>query len=206
MLMPGAKMVHARVAINLRGTIVPPNQPFHVMYAEGFEVGDAYSQAIDAILAHPELSQWEYLYTQETDNLVPSDILLRLIADLEEHPEYACVGGLYWTKGSEWTPESGVPQIWGDITDPIVNYRPQAPRPGEIVECYGTGMGANLWRLSMFKDTRFPRPLFRTKASIEGVGTQDLAFWGEARKLGYRCAVDCRILVGHMDVNTGRVY
>jgi hypothetical protein len=61
-------------------------------------------------------------------------------------------------------------------------------------------MGFNLWRMSMFKDEKLPRPLFRTKSSAEeGVGTQDLAFWGEARKHGYRCAVDCRVLVGHFD-------
>jgi hypothetical protein len=61
-------------------------------------------------------------------------------------------------------------------------------------------MGFNLWRMEMFKDKRLPRPLFRTKAGSEGVGTQDLAFWGEARKLGYRCGIDCSVLVGHYDV------
>ena len=68
-------------------------------------------------------------------------------------------------------------------------------------------MGFNLWRLSMFKDERLPRPLFRTKASLaEGFGTQDLAFWTEARKFGYRCAVDCGTRVGHLDPNTDIVW
>ncbi|MEL4403161.1 hypothetical protein AAEJ42_23345, partial [Shewanella algae] len=79
-------------------------------------------------------------------------------------------------------------------------YRPQPPVPGQLVECYGTGMGFNLWRMSMFKDKRIKKPWFKTKASKEeGVGTQDLAFWGEARKYGYRCAIDCDVLVGHYE-------
>jgi hypothetical protein len=113
------------------------------------------------------------------------------------------LGGLYWTKG-----EGGVPQIWGDPRDPVLNFRPQVPVPGELVECCGTGMGFNLWRMSMFKDDRLRRPWFRTLTGIEGtgVGTQDLYFWGDARKCGYRCAVDCGVLVGHLDTSTGDVW
>ena len=32
-----------------------------------------------------------------------------------------------------------------------------------------------------------------------GVGTQDLYFWGDARKYGYRCAIACDVKVGHYD-------
>jgi hypothetical protein len=68
------------------------------------------------------------------------------------------------------------------------------------VECYGTGMGFNLWRTDMFRDPKLRRPWFRTLASAEeGIGTQDLYFWGDARKYGYRAAVDCSVLVGHFD-------
>ena len=121
--------------------------------------------------------------------------MLKLLERMEKHPEFACIGGLYWTKG-----EGGVPQIWGDPKDPQINFRPQPPVTNELVECCGTGMGFNLWRLSMFKDDKLRKPWFKTLASKEqGVGTQDLYFWGDARKYGYRCAVDCAILVGHYD-------
>jgi hypothetical protein len=161
----------------------------------GMEVGDAYSNAIQEVLNHPELSQWEYILTVETDNAPPPDGLVKLIEDMEAHPEYACIGGLYWTKG-----ESGVPQIWGDPKDAQLNFRPQVPRAEEVQECCGTGMGFNLWRMSMFKDERLRRPWFKTVAGKEGVGTQDLYFWGDARKYGYRCAIDNRIRVGHYDL------
>lgn len=201
-VLPAGASISTRTALNLRSLILPPNQPWHFVAAEGYEVGDAYSQAIAQIVDHPELGQWEYLLTVEHDNLAPSDGVVKLIAQMEAHPEFACIGGLYWTKG-----EQGVPQIWGDITDPVPNYRPQAPVPGELVECWGTGMGFNLWRLSMFKDPKLRRPWFKTLASKEeGTGTQDLYFWGDARKHGYRCAIDCSVLVGHLDTTTGVVW
>ena len=198
-LLPAGKTIPTRVALAWRGMILPPNQPWHFMAIEGEEVGMAYNRAIEQILAHPDLSQWEYILTVEHDNLMPSDGVLKLIKRLDEHPELDCVGGLYWTKG-----EGGVPQIWGDPKDPVVNFRPQPPVPGELVECCGTGMGFNLWRLDMFK--KLPKPWFETKASANGVGTQDLAFWGEARKHGHRCAIDCGVLVGHLDPSTGIVW
>jgi len=111
----------------------------------------------------------------------------------EAHPEYACIGGLYFTKGP-----GGVAQIWGDPRDPVNNFRPQPPRPGELVECCGTGMGFNLWRLDMFRDPDLRKPWFKTQTE-GGVATQDLYFWADARKQGYRCGVDCSIQVGHYD-------
>lgn len=197
-ILPASNSMSTKVALSHWNLIFPPNNGVARILAVGMEVGEAYSQAIEQVLAHPDLGQWEYLLTIEHDNLPPPDGVLRLIETLDARPELSCVGGLYWTKG-----EGGVPQIWGDPADPVLNFRPQAPRVGEVVECCGTGMGFNLWRLSMFRDGRLPRPLFRTKCdAAEGVGTQDLAFWGEARKHGYRCAVDCRVLVGHWDAAT----
>jgi len=198
-LIPSAHMIPAKVALSHWNLITPPNQPFYRVLALGLEVGDAYSQAIEALVGHPELGTWEYLLTIEADNMPPPDGLLKLLKRMEAHPEFACIGGLYWTKG-----EGGVPQIWGDVTDPVGNYRPQAPVPGQLVECYGTGMGFNLWRLAMFKDPKLRRPFFKTRSSLEeGTGTQDLYFADDARKHGYRFAVDCDCLVGHHDHTTG---
>jgi hypothetical protein len=196
MLIPAGETIPSKVYLSHCSLIFPPNQASHRMLAMGMEVGEAFSNAIAEILAHPDLSQWEYLLTIEHDNCPPADGLVRLIQRMEEHPEFSCLGGLYWTKG-----EGGVPQIWGDIKDPVQNFRPQPPDPeGGLVECWGTGMGFNLWRLSMFKDERLRRPWFKTLAGMDGVGTQDLYFWADARKHGYRCAIDCSVKVGHYDM------
>lgn len=195
MLIPAGATIPTKVYLSHCALVFPPNQAAHRMAAIGMEVGEAFSNAIAEIIGHPELGQWEYLLTIEHDNTPPVDGLVKLIKRMEDHPEFACIGGLYWTKG-----ESGVPQIWGDPKDPVMNFRPQPPVPGQLVECCGTGMGFNLWRLKMFKDERLRRPWFKTVAGKDGVGTQDLHFWSDARKYGYRCAIDCDVLVGHYDM------
>ena len=196
-LIPASEMIPTKVYLSHCGLMFPPNQSVHRMAAIGMEVGLAFSDSIAQILEHPELGNWEYLLTIEHDNIPPADGVLKLLKRMDEHPEFACIGGLYWTKG-----EGGVPQIWGDPKDPVLNFRPQPPQAGQLVECCGTGMGFNLWRMSMFKDQKLRRPWFKTIAGNEGIGTQDLYFWGDARKHGYRCAIDCDVLVGHYDVGS----
>jgi len=193
-ILPSAALIPAKVALSHWNLAFPPNNGVVRILALGDEVGVAYSQAIEQVLAHPELSQWEYILTIEHDNMPPPDGVMKLIEQMEAHPEFSCIGGLYFTKG-----EGGVAQIWGDPNDPVVNFRPQNPDPnGGLVECCGTGMGFNLFRLSMFKDDRLRKPWFHTQVK-NGCSTQDLYFWSNARMYGYRAAIDCSIRVGHHD-------
>lgn len=193
LILPTADAIPAKVALAYMNLAFPPNNGVLRILAQGMEVGDAYSTALEQILAHPDLQGWEYLLAIEHDNLPPPDGLLTLLAQLEVHPEFAAIGGLYFTKG-----EGGVAQIWGDPTDPVTNFRPQLPIPGQLVECCGTGMGFTVFRLKIFRDPRLRRPWFKTQ-TIGGVSTQDLYFWSDARKFGYRCAIDCDVRVGHYD-------
>jgi hypothetical protein len=193
-LTPAGGHIPTKVVASWLNLYPPPNNKFFRMFALGMEVGEAFSTAIENILSHPELSQFKYLITAEHDNIPQPDALVKLLEAMEEHPEFSCIGGLYWTKG-----ECGVPQIWGDPRDPQINFRPQPPVPGMLVECVGTGMGFNAWRLDMFKDSKLRKPWFVTQKE-GGVATQDLYFWSDARKNGYRCAVHCGIPIGHYDV------
>jgi len=201
-ILPAGDSIPAKVALSHWNLGFPPNNGVVRILAQGMEVGDAYSSAIDNVLGHPDLKDWEYILTIEHDNMPPSDGVIRLLEQMEAHPEFACVGGLYFTKG-----EAGVAQIWGDPKDPILNYRPQLPDPaGGLVECCGTGMGFNLWRISMFRDPVLRHPWFKTLKGGEGMATQDLYFWQDARKHGYRCAIDCSVRVGHFDVAADMVW
>ena len=202
-LMPAGELIPFKVVCALRNLYTPPNQPFIFHGAQGMEVGEAYSESLTWILQHPDLKDWEYLLTVEHDNLPPADGLVKLLERMEEHPELAAIGGLYFTKG-----EGGVPQIWGNPKEPL-NFRPQLPDlNGGLVECCGTGMGFTLFRLAMFHDQRLRRPWFKTLKGSEGqgVGTQDLYFWGDAQKYGYRCAIDCSVRVGHYDYKSDIVW
>ena len=195
LIIPCIGSVPVKVVSSWWNMYFPPNQKVIKMYPVGMEVGSAYSECIEQILAHPDLKNYKYIMTLESDNVPQPDAAVRLLQQMDAHPEYACIGGLYYTKG-----EGGQPQIWGDINDPVLNFRPVPPRAGELVECNGTGMGCNIFRLDMFKDDRLRRPWFKTTASqAEGCFTQDLWFWSDAKKNGYRCAIDCSVLVGHWD-------
>lgn len=196
-IVPSSDLMPAKVALSLWSLAFPPNNGVVRILALGQEVGEAYSNAIEQILTHPDLKDWEYILTCEADNLPPADGVLKLIERMEDHPEFSGIGGLYFTKGP-----GGVAQIWGDVKDPVQNFRPQPPDiSGGLVECCGTGMGFNLWRMAMFKDEKLRKPWFKTLNGKEGLGqgTQDLYFATDARKYGYRFAVDCSVKVGHLD-------
>lgn len=193
-ILPTANMMSAKVALSHWNLIFPPNNGVVRILAIGAEVGAAYSEAIEGVLAHPELSQWEYILTIESDNMPPADGVLKLLKDMDEYPQYDCIGGLYFCKG-----DGGCAHIWGDPKDPVLNFRPQVPVPDTVMECNGSSMGFHLWRTKMFKDKKLRKPWFKTIAGSEGVGTQDLYFWGDAKKHGYRTAVDTSVKVGHWD-------
>jgi hypothetical protein len=194
-VIPAADTIPAKVCLSMWNLCFPPNNGVVRILTQGMEVGSGYSAAIEGVLTHPQLTEWEYILTMEHDNSPPADGVLKLLRQMDAHPEFSSLGGLYFTKG-----EGGVAQIWGDIKDPLQNFRPQPPDPaGGLVECYGTGMGFNLFRLSMFKDQRLRRPWFKTQTE-NGISTQDLYFWSDARKYGYRCAIDCSVKVGHYDL------
>lgn len=195
--------IHPKVAASWMSMYNPPNQKVCRLFAVGMEVGEAYSRCIENVLAHPELSKYKYILTVETDNLPNPDSFIKLLSQMEDHPEYACIGGLYFTKG-----EGGCAQIWGDPNSHPLNFRPQLPDlAGGLVECNGTGMGFNLFRMEMFKDERLRKPWFKTTSSMEeGIYTQDLYAWTDFKKHGYRAAIDCSVKVGHIDVGSGEVF
>jgi hypothetical protein len=195
-VLPAAEKVSAKCMLSWWNLMFPPNNGVVKWLALGDEVGVAYSTAIEQILAHPDLSQWEYLLCLEHDNAPPADGLIKLIERMETHPEFAAIGGGYFTKG-----EGGVFQAWGDPRDPTPNFRPQVPDPnGGLIECCGTGQGFTLFRLAIFKDPKLRKPWFVTQKK-DGLSTQDLYFWSDARKNGYRCAIDCSVKVGHHDLD-----
>lgn len=193
---PAGGSIPTKVVAAWESMMCPPNNKLVRITTLNMEVGEAYSKCIESILSHPDLSNWKYICTREHDNTMPSDGLIKLLRRMEENPEYSAIGGLYFTKGIE-----GVAQIWGDPNEFPLNFRPQKPNAeGNLQECTGTGMGFTVFRLDMFKDPKLRKPWFKTLADAsDGYASQDLYFWGDARKHGYRCAVDCSVKVGHYD-------
>jgi hypothetical protein len=194
---PTRGMIPYRVVQAMMSLFRPMNQKvIGPIFAVGMEVGVAYNGMIESILANEELAKYKYILTIEEDNIPPADGLLKLYESIDK---YDVVQGLYWTKG-----EGGQPMIYGDPKVMPKNFIPQLPRLNEVMECNGLGMGFALFKLDMFKNPALPKPWFKTVQEITPGGarayTQDLFFYEEAAKHGYRFACDCRILVGHLDV------
>jgi hypothetical protein len=223
-IVPTRGSIHHRVVTSWLGLIPPMNQkrtpPQFVtpqtdarsmLFASGHEVGRAYDEMIKHVLANPELSKWKYILTLEDDNLPPPDAHIRLLESIE-WGKFDAVGGLYFTKG-----EINMPMCYGDPDHfkktGELEFRPRdirsAIQSGNVVECNGIAMGCSLYRLDLFRE--IPAPWFVTVNDVvEGGGaqcfTQDLWFCQKAKQAGKRFAVDTRVKVGHLDVNTGEVY
>ena len=200
-IIPTRGVIHAHVLQSWFSLQVPMNNRFIRLFGINMEVADSYNQMIASVLANPELATWKYILTLEEDNIPPPDGLLKLIEALEEH-KLDVVGGLYWTKGIE-----GQPMIYGSPEVTPKSFLPQVPITDVVQRCNGLGMGFNLFRLSIFKDERIPRPWFRTiQEFIPGQGvkamTQDLYFYENAGNVGYKFASANHVRVGHFDASS----
>ena len=200
-IIPADSLIPAKCALAIWGLVFPPNNGVVRILCQGTEVGAGYSAAIEGVLAHPELSTWEYILTIEQDCGCPQDGVLKLCEEMEAHPEFAAISGSYFTKGI-----NGVWQCWGDPNDPITNFRPRVPQASGLVEACGLGMGFCLFRLKMFKDPALRRPWFVTQKDKNGVSTQDLYAWSDFRKCGYRCAVSADVKCGHYELATDTMW
>ena len=210
LICPTRGMIPLKVVQSWLNLMTGMNQGFFRLFVENMEVGEAYSHAVSEILKNPALSKFRYVLTVEEDNILPPDALLNLQAAMDQRTDLGnkpdAVGGLYWTKGM-----AGQPMIYGDPRERPTNYIPQIPKIDCLQECNGLGMGCTLFRMDMFRDEKIPRPWFKTIQEYkpgEGtrLGTQDLMFFGNAQKAGYRFACDTRVRVGHMDPSTGEVW
>lgn len=169
------------------------NAPLVKMCIEGYEVGEAYNQALISILSTDVLKNFQYLLTLEEDNLVSPDSLLKLYSCIEK---YDAVSGLYWMKGPD-----GCPHIWGDPKEPFT-YTPQPIRE-DLQETNGLSMGFTLYRMDIFKNPGFEHgKWFKTGDGM----TQDLYFCKRAKELGYRFAVNTQCKIGHLDINDNTIW
>ena len=210
-VIPTRGMIPHQVVGAWQGLISPMNQKRALLFASGHEVGEAYNAMIANILANPELSKWKYILTLEDDNIPPPDAHVRLLESIE-WGKYDAVSGLYFTKG-----EHNMPMAYGDPAEyartGVLDFRPRDVREalaaGQIMPVNGIAMGCSLYRLELFRE--IPPPWFVTVADvIPGKGvqcfTQDLSFCERAVKKGKRFAVDMRVKIGHLDMNSGTVY
>jgi hypothetical protein len=190
---PTRGVIKCKVVSSWIGLSRPMNQNVcGPIFFEGDEVGVAYEKAFESILTSPQFKDFKYILTTEEDNIPPSDGLLKLYESIKD---YDCVGALYWTKGVD-----GQPMIYGSPAVMPMNFVPQKPIPETVQPCNGLGMGFNLWKIdSLRKKLKdMPRPWFRTVQERNSAWTQDLFFFFNSAKYGFKVACDTRCKVGHL--------
>jgi hypothetical protein len=123
----------------------PLNTKVHHYSVGGRTVHDARNEIVARALA----LNASHVYFVDDDTAPPPDALMRLLAR-----DRAIVSGLYYAKTS--------------IPQPLVLHGRWAGTakswtPGEVVECYGHGMGCTLIRCEVFTD-------LATRGAVEGTG------------------------------------
>lgn len=201
-VIPSRDLWYPRVVMSWFAMMLPMNQKVARFPIIGSEIGEAYSNFVSMVLEHSELRTWKYMLTLETDNIPPADGLLKLYESIDD---YDAVSGLYFTKGP-----GGQPMIYGDPMTPL-NFYPQIPQPNSVQRCNGLGMGFTLFNIKMFKDPKLSKPFFKTQQEVvPGKGvcayTQDLYFFEQAARAGYKFAVDTRVAVGHYSFEEDMVW
>lgn len=169
---------------------MPMNQKVQRLSIINAEVGQAYNATVEMILR--DSIKWKYMLTLETDNLPPRDGLLKLYESIDK---YDAVGGLYWMKGP-----LGSAHIYGDPLKPEDGMLPQVPLDDQVQPCLGMGMGFTLFNVDAFR--KVEGPWFQTEQDT----TQDLYFFKKAAEKGLKFAVDTRVKVGHMDLDTRKIW
>lgn len=212
LIVPTRGMIHHKTVACLQSLMAPMNQKRALIFAAGDEVGKAYDRLVANVLENPELNKWKYIMTIEDDNLVPQDAHIRLLESIEHGQKFDAVSGIYFTKG-----DYNMPMAYGDPEEyrrtNVIEFKPRdtrdALRNGHLMEVNGIAMGCGLWRMDLFRE--LPPPWFVTVADVipdKGpmAMTQDLYFCKRAREAGKRFAVDFRVKVGHLDINSGQVF
>ena len=105
----------------------------------------------------------------------------------------------------------GKPMCYGKPDVFPVNFVPFMPEADTVTRCNGLGMGFTLFKMDIFKNKKLQKPFFETVQKytpgqgVEGY-TQDLKFFENAGKLGYKFACDSRVKVGHYDFQNDQMW
>lgn len=210
---PTFGMVHVRFMGSLYNLRHPLNRIIRQTYSIGREVGEARNElaAMAVAATDPPCSHLLFL---DDDLVFHPDLLLTLLA--HNRP---IVSGLYYTKSTVPTPlvlhgeYEGVATQW---------------RPGDLVECFGHGMGLCLIETDLLSQiaessdlgtdanghpqwfrTVKDEPLHRPDGTlVQQSQTEDLYFLSHVRRLGVQPVVDtsAAAFAWHLDTKTQRAF
>jgi hypothetical protein len=194
-------VVSSVVAERLLAQSSQMNQKFVRIPVLGSNKYHSFNSTIEQIITSPVFANFKYILLMEDDIIPPYDGLHRLFESIKN---FDVVSGLVWEKGEE-----GKPQIFGNPKYIPGSYTHVGPENETVQPCLGVSTKYTLFKLSIFRDEKVPKPWFRIIPNHEtGKKSQipDMYFFDNIHKLGYTVAVDTRIKVGHAEINSDIVW
>lgn len=138
----------------------------------------------------------DFIVMYDDDMMLPPDMIVKMIEDMEQHPEIDILAGLAFMRSA---PHYAVLYTVKEAFDPVrreeyfvnhwvVNYPKE-----KLVECDAVGFGAVIIRMSMVK--KMKKPYFMSTSPTG----EDILFCVNARKqANARVFMDTRIKLGHL--------
>lgn len=162
-----------------------------------FTVGRMLTQMAREKLVHVALeAEMDYIIMYDDDMLLPPDLAMRLLEDMEAHPEIDILAPLAFMRAAPhyavmYTVKEGYDAVRKQdyyINQWVIDY----PKD-KLVECDAVGMGAVCIRMSMVK--KMTKPYFMSTSPTG----EDIFFCVNAKKqANARVFMDTRIKLGHL--------
>jgi len=181
---------------------------FQEIVADGMEVGEARSFAVEKVLKQENVP--DFLFWLDYDVLPSFDCLTKLFYRAKCFPDYDIFAGVYCSKGSPPEPLVYMEQGAGPYWDWAV---------GDLLfDVHGVHSGLTLVRTSLYRrmiDREPDRDVYLTTGKqyvkdgrlCTASGTEDLFFCRRAvDDYGAKILVDTSVLAGHVDNRTGQIF
>lgn len=162
-----------------------------------FTAGRMLTQMAREKLVHVALEAgMDFIVMYDDDMLLPPDLVLRFLEDMEAHPYIDVLAGLAFMRSApHYAVMYNVKEGYDPVrrTDYYINHWVVDYPKNKLVECDAVGFGAVCIRLSMVR--KMTEPYFM---STTGTG-EDIFFCHNAKKqANARIFMDTRIKVGHL--------
>lgn len=202
---------------NLLGAIMPSNFSSHIRFCYGLEVG----RARNLLIHEAKKIGAKYLLFRDEDVIAPANVITKLLYNLQNHPDWTMIGGVYTTK--QVPPEPLIYMEWGQGCY-------WGWKQGDIVgPVKFSGMGCNMIRMSdlelLHPKKYYDRDVwngedivveeyFKTVSNYEldnslvnkMGGTEDAYFYSLMEAAGLKAFIDTGIACSHFDKDKKTFY
>lgn len=175
--------------------------PINTSTKRGIIVGQDVAQARNNFVWEAKECGAKYLFFIDDDVLIPPEGPKHMIYQMDTHPEWDVLTGVYVTKS-----EPPEPVLFGGkVGSPGVFWDWEV---GTQFPVWGAGLGCAVIRMTAFD--KFPDPWFKfsneKRGNVSEEEGEDIYFCRNLVENGGTIMADGQILCGHIDIRSGNLY